>query len=192
MPCAKLDTPLAKKSVYSDLLFFKFVYYCSFMNDSNFSYRKPLTLEQAYHKVTAFCTFRDRSQKEVLDKLYAIGISKDIAKKIISKLQEEGYLNEERMALSYAGGKFRIKAWGKKKIEAHMKHLGLSEGLISEGLAQIDKTDYTDKLQALARKKWESLAKEEHQNRIVKTARFLAGKGYESDMIWAVINMIKN
>jgi regulatory protein len=161
------------------------------MSDFNTSYKKPLTEAQAYHKAAAFCTFRDRSQKEVLDKLYGIGVSKDIAKKVISKLQEDGYLDEGRMALSYAGGKFRIKAWGKKKIEAHMKHLGLSEALISEGLSHIDDADYHEKLQALASKKWQSLTKEEEQKRIAKTVRFLASKGYELDMIWTVVNKLK-
>lgn len=160
------------------------------MNNSNPTHKKPLSPEQVYQKITAFCTFRDRSQKEVLEKLYAIGASKDIAKKAISKLLDEGYLNEDRMAKSYAGGKFRIKAWGRKKIEAHMKHLGLHEDLIKKGLAQIDENDYEEKLKALAQKKWASLSQEDPQKRIGKTVRYLASKGYESDKVWNMVNSL--
>ena len=160
------------------------------MNDQNPAPKKPLSPEQAYLKLTTFCTFRERSRKEVLVKLYAIGISKDIAKNIISKLEEEGYLNEDRMALSYAGGKFRVKAWGKRKIEVHMKHLGLNDSLISEGLAQISEEDYSEKLQGLAQKKWDSLKKDEEDVKLGKTYRYLASKGYEIDKIWDALNRI--
>ncbi len=161
------------------------------MNDRNSAHQKPLTPEQAYYKIAAFCTFRDRSRKEVLAKLYVLGVSKDIAKNIISKLEEEGYLNEERMAHSYAGGKFRVKAWGKKKIELHMKHLGLADHLISEGLAQINDEDYLEKLQALAQKKWDSIKEDDEEVKTGKTFRFLAGKGYESDHIWNALKQLK-
>jgi regulatory protein len=160
------------------------------MKDSDSTPKKPLDPEQAYYKITAFCSFRDRSRKEVLAKLSTLGVSKDIAKNIISKLEEEGYLNEARMAQSYAGGKFRIKAWGKRKIELHMKHLGLADQLISEGLAQINEEDYLEKLYTLAHKKWESLAKDEEQVRMGKTMRYLANKGYESEKIWEVMKRL--
>lgn len=157
------------------------------MNDSNSAYKKPLSPEQAYYKITAFCTFRDRSRKEVLTKLYALGVSKDIAKNIISKLEEEGYLNEERMAHSYAGGKFRVKSWGKKKIALHMKHLGLEEELIVKGIEDINQDDYLSKLEDLFEKKWKSLKEEDPQKKLGKVIRFLAGKGYEPELIWNLV-----
>jgi regulatory protein len=158
------------------------------MDAENHSSQKPLTAAKAYQKITAFCSFRDRTQKEIIDKLYAIGASKDIVKNLILKLEEEGYLNEERMARLYVGGKFRVKAWGRKKIQVHMKHLGLSKEQISKGLEEINTDEYQSRLQHLFDKKWESLAKEEDpRQRLAKTIRFLAGKGYETDLIWEVV-----
>jgi len=158
------------------------------MNADNHSIKKQLTAEQAYQKITAFCSFRDRTQKEIIDKLYAIGASKDIVKNLILKLEEEGYLNEERMALSYAGGKFRVKAWGRKKIQVHMKHLGLSKEQINKGLEEINALEYRSRLEDLFDKKWENLEKEaDPMQRLAKTIRFLAGKGYENDLIWEVV-----
>ncbi len=158
------------------------------MDAENHFPKQQLTAEKAYQKITAFCSFRDRTQKEILDKLYAIGASKDIVKNLILKLEEEGYLNEERMARSYAGGKFRVKAWGKKKIQVHMKHLGLSKEQISKGLEEISTEEYRSRLHDLFEKKWNSLHKEEDQRqRLAKTVRFLTGKGYEADLIWEVV-----
>jgi regulatory protein len=159
------------------------------MNAENSSVKKQLTAEQAFQKISAFCSFQDRTRKEVIDKLYAIGASKDIVKNLILKLEEEGYLNEERMAKSYAGGKFRVKAWGRKKIQVHMKHLGLTKEQINKGLEEINSKEYVLRLEVLFDKKWESLYKEEDPlKRLAKTIRFLSGKGYESDLIWEVVH----
>ncbi|HSZ73020.1 MAG TPA: regulatory protein RecX [Cytophagaceae bacterium] len=158
------------------------------MDAGNHSIKKQLTTEQAFQKITAFCSFRDRTRKEITDKLYAIGASKDIVKNLILKLEEEGYLDEERMARSYAGGKFRVKAWGRKKIHAHMKNLGLTGEQITKGMEEINGQEYLSRLADLFDKKWENLHKEEDERqRLAKTIRFLMAKGYESDLIWAVI-----
>lgn len=158
------------------------------MDTENHSPQKQLTAEKAYQKITAYCSFRDRTRKEIIDKLYAIGASKDIVKNLILKLEEEGYLDEDRMARTYAGGKFRVKAWGKKKIEVHMKHLGLSKEQINKGLEEINGQEYRSRLHDLFEKKWDSLYKEEDlRQRLAKTVRFLAGKGYEADLIWDVV-----
>ena len=158
------------------------------MDAENHSSQKQLTAEKAYQKITAYCSFRDRTRKEIIDKLYAIGTSKDIVKNLILKLEQEGYLDEERMARTYAGGKFRVKAWGRKKIQVHMKHLGLSKEQISKGLEEINSQEYQSRLHDLFDKKWDSLHKEEDpRQRLAKTIRFLAGKGYEADLIWDVV-----
>ena len=158
------------------------------MNAENHSDKKTLTAEQAYQKISAFCSFRDRTRKEIMDKLDTLGVGKDIVKNLILKLEEEGYLNEERMAKSYAGGKFRVKAWGKKKIQVHMKHLGLSKEQIHKGLEEIDNAEYKIRLEELFDKKWAGLYKEEDPlQRLAKTVRFLTGKGYEPDLIWEIV-----
>lgn len=167
---------------------FSILYITVIMNADHHSSNKQLTAEKAYQKITAFCSYRDRTRKEIIDKLYAIGASKDIVKNLILKLEEEGYLNEVRMAHTFAGGKFRVKSWGKKKIQVHMKHLGLSKDQIDKGLESIDTTEYQTRLQELFEKKWDSLFKEtDSRQRLAKTVRFLMSKGYEADLIWELV-----
>jgi regulatory protein len=158
------------------------------MDAENYSPQTQLTAEKAYQKITAFCSFRDRTRKEIVDKLHTLGVGKDIVKNLILKLEEEGYLNEDRMASMYAGGKFRVKGWGKKKIQVHMKHLGLSKEQINKGIEAIGTEEYRSRLQDLFDKKWALLEKEtDSLQRLAKTIRFLAGKGYEADLIWEVV-----
>ena len=83
--------------------------------------RKVLTPEQAYAKIRHFCAFQERSHQEVKMKLSGYGIAWADANLLLSKLIEEGFLNEERFAKSYASGKFNIKHWGRIKIKQGLK-----------------------------------------------------------------------
>jgi len=51
-------------------------------------------------------------------------MSKDQVEEILSDLISENFLNEERFALQFAGGHFRIKGWGKVKINHALKQKG--------------------------------------------------------------------
>ena len=76
-----------------------------------------LTPKQAFPKIKQFCAYQERCHSEVKEKLYGYGLNKDDVEELISKLIEENYLNEERFAIVFAGGKFRSKNWGKVKIK---------------------------------------------------------------------------
>ena len=96
--------------------------------------RKVLTPEQAYAKIRQFCAFQERSHQEVKMKLSGYGISWTDANLLLSKLIEENFLNEERFAAAFVGGKFRIKQWGRKKIEMELKKRQVSSYSISKAL----------------------------------------------------------
>ena len=60
-----------------------------------------------------FCAYRDRSQKEVEDKLLEMRMIPEAREQIVIKLMQEDFLNEERFARSFVRGKYRIKKWGR-------------------------------------------------------------------------------
>lgn len=76
---------------------------------------KEFGLNEIFQKVSSFCAYRERSQQEVLDKLYGLGVSPDVANVLISRLIEENFLSEERFIRSFTGGKFRLKTGGEIK-----------------------------------------------------------------------------
>ena len=53
---------------------------------------------------------------------------------IIADLIDENYVNEERFAIQYAGGKFRMKHWGKNKIKQALKQKQVSDYCIKKAL----------------------------------------------------------
>ena len=124
-------------------------------------YKKYLTKEQALQKLKHYCAYQERCHSEVKEKLYQLGVWKKEHDEIIASLIEENYLNEERFAVAYAGGHFRIKQWGRIKIKYELKQKQVSEYSIKKALKQIEDEEYGKVLEKLAREKYAALKKEQ-------------------------------
>ncbi len=156
-------------------------------------YKKQLSKEQALQKAKHYCGYQERSHYEVREKLYALGMHKQQVEELISQLIEENYLNEERFAIEFAGGKFRMKQWGRVKIKYELKQKKVSEYCIKKALKQIDEDDYLKSLNTLAKKKWNSIKGDgvNHFVKMSKTTTYLMQKGFETDLIQAAIALLR-
>ena len=154
------------------------------------AYKKYLTNEQAIQKLKQYCGYQERSHHEVVQKLWELGVGKKEHDSIVSALIEEDYLNEERFALLFAGGKFRMLEWGRKKILYGLKEKGVSEYNIKKALKSIDEEAYLKTLRKEAEKKYALLKSEQYMVRKKKTMDYLMQKGFESELITGVMKEI--
>ena len=153
--------------------------------------QQKLTPLQALPKLKQFCAYQERCHSEVKEKLYQYGVYSDDADIIISKLIEEDYLNEERFAIHFAGGRFRVKQWGRVKIKYELKQKQVSEYCIKKALKAIDLDDYENLLNKLAEQKLQSLKSE--KNIFIKKRKlqdFLLQRGFENDLVRSVVQKI--
>ena len=147
--------------------------------------KKSLTKEQAYQKLKHYCAYQDRCHSEVKNKAYSFGLRKPDVEELTSKLIEENCLNEERFAKAFAGGKFRIKQWGRIKIRSELKNKQISYYCIAAALDEIDDLKYKETLHKLAVKRWNSI-KGAGANlfvKMTKTRDHLLLKGYEANLV---------
>lgn len=145
---------------------------------------QTFTPEQSLPKIKQYCAYQERCHAEVRDKLYSFGLRKPEVEEIISELITENYLNEERFAIHFAGGKFRMKQWGKIKIKQALKAKQLSDYCIKKALKEIDSKEYQKTFQKLAEQKLKTLKSE--RNIFIKKRKmqdFLLQKGFETQMI---------
>lgn len=156
-------------------------------------YRKQLTKEQALQKARHYCGYQERSHAEVKEKLYGYGLRRQQVEELLAQLIEEGYLNEERFAMQFAGGKFRMKQWGRIKIKYELKQKQVSEYCIKKAMKEINEEDYWKTLRRLAAKKWETVTGP-GVNLLVKlskTTDYLLQKGYEPDLVRKALEELK-
>jgi regulatory protein len=146
-------------------------------------YKKTLTKEQALQKLKHYCGYQERCHNEVKEKLYDLGVWKKDHDEIISTLIEQNYLNEERFAIAFAGGKFRQKQWGRVKIKYELKKKQVSDYCIKKAMKLIVEDEYLLLLKKLADEKYASLKGEQYLIRKKKTMDYLISKGYEFDLV---------
>lgn len=142
------------------------------------------TPQQSVPKIKQFCAYQERCHKEVAEKLYSFGLNREEIDEIISVLITENYLNEERFAIHYAGGKFRMKQWGRNKIKQSLKFKQISEYCIRKALKEIDDKDYRKTFWKLVETKLNTIKSE--KNIFIKKRKlqdYLLHKGYETEMI---------
>jgi len=153
--------------------------------------KTSLTPEQAFQKIKQYCAYQERSHLATKEKLFSMGLYKKDVEILLSQLIEENYLNEQRYALQFVGGHFRIKKWGKIKIAAALKQQKVSSYNIQKSLDEIDQNAYLSCLQRLASVKWNALKKEATLNKKIKTTSYLLQKGYESNLIRTVLEKLQ-
>lgn len=150
-----------------------------------------VTPSQAVQKIKHFCAYQERCHQEVKEKLYSFGLHRNEVEEIIATLIGENYLNEERFAQQFAGGKYRLKHWGRIKIINELKLKKISPYNINIGLKEIDEADYRNTLHKLADKKWNELKREQYIIRETKTVKYLLGKGFELNLIKQILVHLK-
>lgn len=144
-------------------------------------------LKDALRKAASFCAYQERTQQEVRKRLDAWDIYGDDAEEIIAELITQGYLSEERFATAFAGGKFRIKGWGKRKITQELAQRGITGYNLNKALADIKPDDYRAKLTDLLDKKRRQVRDDNPLVIKQKLARYAFSKGYEPALVWEVL-----
>jgi regulatory protein len=149
--------------------------------------KKRLSPQQALIKAQQSCAYQERCQKEMRDKLYEWGLYPDAVEHIIADLITSGFLNEERFAKSYAGGKFRIKKWGRIKIKVELKRRNISEYCVKKAMAEINESEYTATLKQLIAKKTKEVKEKKIEIRNYKVAQYVISRGFEGDLVWDLL-----
>jgi regulatory protein len=138
-------------------------------------------------KARSYCAFQERCISEVVDKLREWKVDKKRADKIIEQLIREDYLNEERFARSYAGGKFRINHWGKTKIIYELERRQVPDLIIQIGLEEIDDDEYTETLEELIHRKNRELRESNPFKRKQKLIAYGIQKGYHYSLVKQIV-----
>ncbi len=152
--------------------------------------KKYLSRSEALQKLMSYCAYQERCHDEVKQKLFDLGVYYEEADAIVFDLITNNFLNEERFAKAFAGGKFRVKKWGRKKIIQELKMKKISDYCIKQGMKEIDAEDYWSVLNQLAEQKMASLKDKNVLVKKNKTSKYLASKGYEMDLIWDVLKIL--
>ncbi len=151
---------------------------------------RRIELAEARQRAGRFCAFKERSPKEVLNKLSSWGLEKEQADEVLEGLKRESFVDAQRFANAFCNDKFEFNSWGKLKIKASIYPHDLPASVVEAALDRIDEKKYLERLWSLAARKWSGLQGEDLAKRKRKTLAYLVNKGFESDLIWNAIHSL--
>ena len=158
-----------------------YLFYC--MQERKSTY----TLEEAKKSLERYCIYQDRCHQEIEKKLREMRMIPEACEIILPHLMEQDFLNEERFARSFARGKFRIKQWGRYRIERELKQRDISAYNIKAGLSEISLEEYEKTFLEVSRKRFSSVHESDIFKKRKKVADFLLRKGFESHRVYETI-----
>jgi regulatory protein len=145
------------------------------------------SFKEAIQKLEKYCAYQERCQLEVMNKLKTMGVNSTEAAEICLHLVQNNFLNEERFALAFAGGKFRQKQWGLKKIEMGLKAKKISSYCTEKALQSIDPKLYKNTLYKSAEKYWMKVKYKTEYERQAKTIQYLRSRGFDFEQCHEIV-----
>lgn len=142
-------------------------------------------------KISKYCAYQERCQKEVRQKLWDLKVYGDDVEELLYLLIQNKYLNESRFASLYVRSKFNQKQWGKVKIKQELKLRDIGERIITKALAELDEEEYRNVLSHILQKKQTTLRGGNVFERRKKLFDFVYRKGYESSIINDALENLK-
>ncbi|MCL2651095.1 MAG: RecX family transcriptional regulator [Candidatus Azobacteroides sp.] len=148
---------------------------------------KQLSEAEALHKSAAYCSLADRCIDDVRKKLTRWEIELTVQNKIIQRLIQEHFLDEERFCRSFVNDKVKFNKWGINKIKFELRKRNIPENLIYSTINSINPEENRKRLLQLLISKKKSVKGKNDFEIQQKLMRFAAGRGFAvDDILWAI------
>ena len=148
---------------------------------------KEEQLQEAHSRALHFLAARDRSQAEVSNRLLRLGFNTEVIEAAVARLQEQGYVDDERFAESFVH-KGLHSGWAERRIKVEMLRRGLERELVERALAAVSENEELAKacdetLMNMVRRRFSKQFALDPVMAERRLAGFLARRGYNWDLI---------
>lgn len=137
-----------------------------------------------------FLSYRQRSEKEIRDKLKQKDFEDDFINNTITYLKNNNYLNDLAFAESFARDKIHLNKHGPQKIRYDLYRKGISDEIIDQILEE-DDTEY-ERAMELAKKKMYSYRNDDRDAQYRKLGGFLQRRGYSASCVYKILDELIN
>lgn len=148
-----------------------------------------ITETEALNRMGAYCSTAEHCRAEVAEKLRRWGLAHEETERIITRLIQDKYIDEERFCRAFIKDKYLFAKWGKIKIGQALQLKKISPSVYWPYLNEIDEEEYLSILQKLLTAKRKSIRAKNEYELNGKLARFALSRGFEMKDIRRCINI---
>ena len=142
-----------------------------------------MTGQQAYQKLAALCARSEHCQQEMLDKMRQWGVDEEEQAKVMARLVEERYVDDERFTRAFVNDKVRYAKWGRRKIEQVLWMKRIDEQLARTVLDEVPDEDYIAILRPALKQKRRSTKAASEYEMTMKLIKYALSRGFTMDVI---------
>ena len=145
--------------------------------------KKEITEQEAFLQLATVCAQAEHCEKEMRDKLKRWGVEESAQNRIIQRLINERYIDDERYARAFVKDKIRYNKWGRRKVQQALWLKHIDSEIQQRVLDEIDENEYLDVLRPLLRQKRKTTKAQNDYELNQKLVRFALGRGFTFDII---------
>jgi regulatory protein len=146
--------------------------------------KSRMTENEALSYMAAYCSKAEHCRFEIRNKLLQNDELNDEAiERILNRLENENFINDERYTRSFVNDKFRFFKWGKMKIKQALYLKQIPSEIVNKQLSEIDEKEYLFVLHHLLEAKKKTISAKNQYEYNIKLIRYAMGKGFDLEDI---------
>ena len=150
---------------------------------------KQKSEQEAYLALATLCAQAEHCQYEMTEKMRRWGLSEEAQARIMERLVNERYVDDERFARAFIKDKVRYNKWGRRKVEQALWQKHIDKDIRQRALDDVDDEEYLAVLRPLLKQKRKSTKAENDYELNRKLVRFALGRGFTFDIIRQCIDV---
>lgn len=154
-------------------------------NENIESYIQAYEFSKAFDRALRFASFKRRTQAQLEKKMLELDYGDDIIRKVIKKMKELKYLDDEQYAEDYIEERTNMKPSGKRLIAMELKNKGINEQTIIKKLESSEIDEY-NLAYGLAEKKISRIQNLDRKE-LQRIYAFLMRRGFSSNLVLKVL-----
>lgn len=133
--------------------------------------------------MSALCARAEHSSGEMLEKMRRWQLSEDARERVLDRLIDEKFVDDERFARLFVREKIRFDRWGRRKIEQALYQKGVASDISRRVLDEVDDEAYVAELKKLIAAKRRSVQAESDYEMRQKLTKYALGRGFGYNVI---------
>ena len=144
---------------------------------------KEVTEQGAYLQLAQLCARSEHCQHEMLEKMRQWEMSDEAQARVMQRLIQERYVDDERYARAFVKDKILYNKWGRRKVEQALWTKRISDDIRTAVLAEVDDEQYLSVLRPLLQQKRRSVKADSDYELNQKLVKFALSRGFTYDII---------
>lgn len=151
----------------------------------------PITHEKALERLETLCSRSERCTYELRQKLRTWGVAPSVWEKIIGRLIETRFVDDDRFARMFARDRIVNRGYGRRRVNLLLMQKRIDEPMRRRAIDEaVDDETYESVLAKLLTSRAQRADEIDSWESRNKLYRWAVGRGFESDLVVAVLRRV--